>query len=137
MFKILPPLSSVIILFYNQYLAGPILSLGFAASFILLFQHKYMNKLLKYFIYTGRLSLSNYIFQSIIYSFLFYPDGLGLYGKINTWQAVMIAIFSYSLMIYISKWWLSYYRMGLLEWFCRTLTKLEFQTLKRKTRKTL
>ncbi|MBO9129441.1 DUF418 domain-containing protein [Bacillus sp. 165] len=137
MFKILPPLSSVIILFYNQYLTGPMLSLGFASLFILLFNHKYISKILKYFIYTGRLSLSNYIFQSIVYSFLFYNYGLGLYGKLNTWQAVIIAIFIYVVMIYISKWWLSYYRMGLLEWLWRTVTKLEFQTITRKNKESV
>ncbi|MEE6449240.1 DUF418 domain-containing protein [Gottfriedia acidiceleris] len=131
MFETLPPLSSVIVLFFNQFLTGPILSLSFASCFILLFKNNHFNKLLKNFEYTGRLALSNYIFQSIIYSILFYGYGLGLYGKISTWQAVAITFFIYSTQIYLSKLWLKYFRIGLLEWFWRMITKLEIHPIKK------
>ncbi|XRG81082.1 DUF418 domain-containing protein [Rossellomorea sp. GAMAL-10_SWC] len=131
MFEMLPPLSSVIVLFFNQYLTGPILSLSFASCFILLFKNKRFNKLLKNFEYTGRLALSNYIFQSIIYSILFYGYGLGLYGKISTWQGISITFVIYTIQIYLSKLWLKYFRIGLLEWLWRVITKLEIQPIKR------
>ncbi|MEH7402809.1 DUF418 domain-containing protein [Gottfriedia acidiceleris] len=131
MFEMLPPLSSVIVLFFNQYLTGPILSLSFATCFILLFKNKRFNKLLKNFEYTGRLALSNYIFQSIIYSILFYGYGLGLYGKISTWQAIAITFVIYTIQIYLSKLWLKYFRIGLLEWLWRVTTKLEILPIKR------
>lgn len=76
-------------------------------------------KLLQPFKYIGRMALSNYILQSVFCVVLFY--GFGLYDSITPSIAIIIVIVFYALQIIFSKWWLSKYRFGPLEWVWRSL----------------
>lgn len=82
--------------------------------------------------WVGRMSLSNYIFQSIISFILFYSVGFGLYGRISPLYSLLIVIVVYGLQVVGSKVWLSQFKYGPLEWLWRTLTYGKKQPLKRK-----
>ena len=67
------------------------------------------------------MAFSNYIAQSIVFAWLFFGYGLGLYGQLGTARALAIGIAVYVSQMIASAWWLRRYRFGPLEWLWRTL----------------
>jgi len=110
---------------------GPFLMLVYVMSIALLVDHQAWKLMLKPFASVGRTAFSNYIFQSIICTTLFYSYGFGLYGKVNPFLGIWISILIFILQVVLSKLWLRNYRMGPLEWVWRTITYGEVQPLKR------
>nr|WP_256521747.1 DUF418 domain-containing protein [Halobacillus sp. A5] len=88
-------------------------------------------KLLQPLSWVGRMSLSNYILQSIICFILFYSVGFGWYGEVPPLASAGIVILVFSLQVFLSKWWIHTYRYGPLEWLWRTLTYGKVQPFKR------
>ena len=74
------------------------------------------------FIPYGKMSLTNYIVQSIIGVSLFYGFGLGLYKYTGATSCLVIAIFVFIIQLSFSRWWLSSHRHGPLEWIWKKLT---------------
>ncbi len=79
---------------------------------------------------TGRMALTNYLMQSIICTTLFFSYGLGLYGKVNIWQGIIIVLAVYTVEVVWSHYWLKYFRFGPMEWLWRSLTYRKFQKMK-------
>ncbi len=79
----------------------------------------------------GQTAFSNYIFQTILATSIFYGHGLGLFGTVNYLEAVGIVILIWTIQIPLSVLWLRRYRFGPLEWVWRTLTYGERQPLRR------
>jgi uncharacterized protein len=63
------------------------------SGFVLLFQNGFFHKVLNIFSSFGRMSLSNYIMQSIIGSIIYYGFGFGLYEFTGATYSVMIGLF--------------------------------------------
>lgn len=78
----------------------------------------------------GRMALTNYLMHSIIAAVLFHSYGFGLFGQIELWQGVLIAIVVFALQIPLSAFWLTRFRFGPFEWLWRSLTYLKFQPFK-------
>ncbi|NNF83310.1 MAG: DUF418 domain-containing protein, partial [Flavobacteriaceae bacterium] len=57
--------------------------------------------------------------------------GLGYVGEIRNYQMFIIAIVVIILQMLISKWWLSKFRYGPLEWLWRSATYLKWQPFKK------
>ncbi|SIS47636.1 DUF418 domain-containing protein [Salimicrobium flavidum] len=72
--------------------------------------------------WVGRMSLTNYILQSIVSFFAFYSVGFGLYGEVTPLQSTAFVVIIFTLQIIISRWWLQKYRYGPLEWVWRSAT---------------
>ncbi len=70
----------------------------------------------------GRMSLTNYIAQSIIGVTLFYNCGFGLYDKTGATACIAIAIFIVILQTAFSRCWLTSHRQGPLENIWKRLT---------------
>ena len=100
----------------------PALSLGYAATIVLLWQNPAWQQRLMPFSYVGRMALTNYLLQSLICTTIFYSYGLGLYGKVGPLLDLFLAIAIYSLQVPFSKWWLASHRYGPMEWVWRRLT---------------
>ena len=67
----------------------------------------------------GRLALSNYLLQSLVFSTLFYGYGGGWFGAVpRAWQVAM-AIAFFLLQVLASHWWVRRFRYGPLEWLWR------------------
>ena len=81
----------------------------------------------------GRMALSNYLTQSLVFSLLFYAHGMGLWGMARTAQ-VGIALGLCALQIGLSHWWLTRYQYGPVEWAWRALTYLTWPSMRIKTR---
>jgi len=110
------------IMFTIQSIAIPALSLGYAATIVLLWQDPRWQRRLMPFSYVGRMALTNYLLQSLICTTIFYSYGLGLYGQVGPLGDLFLAIFIYSLQIPLSAWWLTRQRYGPMEWVWRRLT---------------
>ena len=72
----------------------------------------------------GRMSLTNYITQSIIGVSVFYHCGLGLYDKTGASACIAIAIIIATIQLIWSRMWLRRHRQGPLEYIWKKLTWL-------------
>lgn len=85
------------------------------SGFVLLFNNGFFNKLLNVFSPCGKMSLSNYILQSMLGSWIYYGYGLGLYKYTSSTYCIMIGIILAILQCGFSKWWMEKYKRGPLE----------------------
>ena len=120
--KCLPASSALVAIIEDQYLAGPILSLGFAAAFALAFLAHSELKAFGYFAHVGQMALTNYILQSLVLTFIAYGWGLALALQLNGFQVMGIVGVLYSGQVILSKFWLRRFRYGPLEWIWRNFT---------------
>jgi uncharacterized protein len=79
----------------------------------------------------GRMALSNYLMQSIIFAFIFYSYGLGLFGQLTPAPTAAIGVAVYLLQLWFSTEWLKRYLFGPFEWVWRSLTYGRRQPMRR------
>lgn len=118
----LGPISGLLVLGVDLALAGPVLSMGYAAALVLLARRAGWGGRLAPLAATGRMALTNYLLQSLICTTLFYRYGFGLYGEVGPAAGLLPCVGIYALQIPLSAWWLGRYRFGPLEWVWRSLT---------------
>ncbi len=98
------------------------MSLGYIGAIVLLLrQHGLWARLLSWLAPAGRMALTNYLGQSVIASLYFYGYGLGHWGVGRAWQAVFVLVV-FGLQLLSSRWWLSNFRYGPMEWLWRWAT---------------
>ncbi|MGW5952595.1 DUF418 domain-containing protein [Bacillus mycoides] len=97
----------------------------YGSTIILLFHCKKVAHLLTYMANMGKMSVSNYLAQSIITTTIFYSYGFGLYGKIGYFFGILLTIGIYTIQLFVSTYWLQKYRMGPVEYVWRLGTYLE------------
>ena len=85
------------------------------SGFVLLFQTGIFKPILNIFSPIGRMSLSNYIMQSMIGSFIYYGFGLGLYQFTGATYSLLIGIALAFVQGYFSFWWFKNHKQGPLE----------------------
>ena len=86
----------------------------------------------KWLIPFGRMTLTNYLMQTIICITIFYGVGFGLGGNMGPSLFIPIAIVIYLVQLFFSKWWLSHFNFGPFEWIWRMLTYWKWIPLKKK-----
>jgi uncharacterized protein len=70
----------------------------------------------------GKMTLTNYMMQSILAAFLFLNVGLGIFNTKPYWFYILIALLVFVIQIGFSKWWLKRYQFGPVEWIWRQLS---------------
>ncbi len=81
----------------------------------------------------GKMTLTNYMTQNLIGLLVFSGFGLGYWNTKPIWFYLLLAIFVYIIQVYFSKWWLTKYNYGPIEWIWRQLSygkKLPLKRLK-------
>lgn len=106
---------------YN-HVATPLLVFAYLALIALLQLKACLPYLRQGVMAIGRMAFSNYIGQSLLCTYIFYGQGLGLFGQLNRWQLLSLVLGIWIFQFYFSLVWLRYYRYGPLEWIWRTLT---------------
>lgn len=96
------------------------------ATFILLYQKDSVQNLFSKLIPFGKMSLTNYILQSIVGCFIYYRYGLGLVEYTGATYSLLIGIVLFVLQLYFCKWWLSKHRQGPLEYLWHKATWISF-----------
>ena len=98
-----------------------LLALGYVAGIIGIANLESGKKLLGWAAPLGRMAFTNYLAQSLIFGWIFYGYGLGLFGRLGVASALAIGIAVYIGQVFFSAWWLRRYRYGPVEWLWRTL----------------
>lgn len=70
----------------------------------------------------GRMSMTNYLSQSMIGGFLFYHWGLELYKYTGITVCYLMGIGMFFLQLFFCRWWLRSHRQGPLEWLWKKAT---------------
>ncbi len=85
------------------------------SGFTLLFQTDFFHRVLNIFSPLGRMSLSNYVMQSIIGSIIYYGFGFGLYKYTGATYSLLIGFVLATLQWAFSTWWMKNHKQGPLE----------------------
>ncbi|HQZ24230.1 MAG TPA: DUF418 domain-containing protein [Flavobacterium sp.] len=96
------------------------------STFILLYQKDSVQNLFSKLIPFGKMSLTNYILQSIVGCFIYYRYGLGLVEYTGATYSLLIGIVLFVLQLHFCKWWLSKHRQGPLEYIWHKATWISF-----------
>lgn len=98
-------------------------ALAYIALFMRLYERLRTQRWLRLFVPVGRMSLSNYLLQSVFGVALFYgwPHGPQLMGRVNGVTGIGIALGIYALQVLLSRWWLHRYGQGPVERLWRWL----------------
>lgn len=105
------------------------LTIIYIAWFTLLFQKERWQKRLMVFYEAGRMGLTTYIMQSIFGLALLSTLGFGLVGEFGAAILFLFAIGLFVIQIAISKFWLTYFNYGPIEWVWRCLTNFTWVPL--------
>ncbi|WP_235439800.1 DUF418 domain-containing protein [Paenibacillus sp. DMB20] len=105
------PLSEVL-----SSLGGQILALGYIFAFALAYAHSSKRSIIiRSFEAVGRMSLTNYLMQTVICVFIFYGFGLGLFGKLGIIPGILLALVIYAVQAAFSFYILNRFRIGPVE----------------------
>jgi uncharacterized protein len=81
-----------------------------------------LKALFEHFAIMGKMTLTNYMTQNLIGMLIFSGFGLGIWNTKPLWFYLLLALVVYILQVFISKWWLSKYNYGPVEWVWRQLS---------------
>jgi uncharacterized protein len=104
---------------FLSFLAPLLVSLGFVSGLVLLCQRPAWQCRLAVFAPAGRMTLTNYLLQSVLGWAVFFGSGLGLYLQVGPALSLPIALGLCTFKLAYSAWWLRHFRMGPLEWVWR------------------
>ena len=99
-------------------------TLVLVASFVILYPNNTFNKMVSNLRFYGKMSLTNYITQSIIGAFIYFPFGLYLAPYCGYTISLLIGIFTFLLQVRFCKWWLNKHKQGPLEYIWHKWTWL-------------
>lgn len=85
------------------------------SSFILLYQKERFRKTVSSLRFYGKMSLTNYISQSILGAIIYFPFGLYLAPHCGYSLSLLIGVVLFLLQVQFCKWWLSKHKQGPLE----------------------
>lgn len=117
--SILVPLSLII-----SSLANFAFMLMLVSGVLFMYYRTRMQSLLRKIIPYGKMSLTNYITQSIIGSFLFYHWGLGLHNHLTITASCLTGIVLFFLQWKCCDWWMKHHDHGPLEYLWKRATWL-------------
>ena len=113
-------------------LAAIALALGYGALLLLLYDRPGARRWLQLLAPLGRMALSNYLMQSVIFGWIFYGYGLGCFATMSSTHAAILGIAVYGCQAALSHLWLQRYRFGPVEWLWRSATYAAWQPLRRR-----
>lgn len=115
---------------------GPLLALGYIFGLALLLSYlSKSSKIIMAFEAVGRMSMTNYLMQTVISTTIFYGYGLGWFGKIGVLNGLLLALLIYALQAVVSSWVLRRFKNGPFERLLRMWTYWSFSGKARSGRK--
>ena len=113
--------SIYLISLFASFVAAPLLSMFYLGLIRKLVEEQ--PHLVSWMNPAGKMSLTIYILQSAITSFIFGPWSLGLFQDLQTWQVFLLAIAIWLLLCYLAAQWLKRFSQGPLEKIVSSLTR--------------
>ncbi|MGE7675633.1 DUF418 domain-containing protein [Lysinibacillus sp. NPDC094403] len=115
--------------FIDSYFSGmlmmggsQLLSIGYVCLAALIYKTRPVQLLAPAFESVGKLSLTNYLMQTIICTTVFYGYGLGLYGKLGVFGGIIFGLVLYSLQCVFSLAYFKKFKRGPFESVLRVWT---------------
>jgi uncharacterized protein len=98
------------------------LALGYASTFVILWQSDAWRARLARLAPAGRMALTNYLTHTIVAVTVFHGIGFGLMGRLGPvwWPLMVVAMISAQ--VAVSRWWLARFAFGPMEWIWRQAT---------------
>jgi len=115
---ILTPLKVIIKSLANMAFMTFLVSLVIQTYYLTNKGHKLLDKLRPY----GKMTLTNYIMQSVVGAMLFYNWGFGLHSKLGITYSFLLGILLFILQYFFCCWWMKNHRHGPLEYIWKKLT---------------
>ena len=106
------------------------LALGYAAGLVMLARSRRWQRLVRPLAAVGRMALSIYLTQTLMFSTLFYNYGFGQAGRIGPAMVLFYALVFFAIQILFANWWLRRFRYGPAEWLWRSLTYRQRQPMR-------
>ena len=107
-----------------------LLGLGYGSAIVAVYGTNALRRLSSGFAAVGRMALTSYLMQSLVYVFVLYGFGLGLLKVLGGTACVIIAVMTFGAQISFSQWWLGRYQFGPVEWLWRSLTYAKMQPIR-------
>jgi uncharacterized protein len=107
------------------------MTIAYAALFILLIHRIAGTGFLARVTATGRAAFTNYLGTSIAMTSIFYGWGLGLYGHVDRASLYLFVLGAWVVMLLWSKPWLERFHYGPFEWVWRSLARGKFQPMQK------
>ena len=80
------------------------------------------------------MALTSYLMQTFFGLILFYPFAFAFFEKTSPGVNALIAIALFLFQVLLSKWWLTYFSYGPVEWLWRSLTFFKLQPIVKKNK---
>ncbi len=103
--------------------------LGYVGMVVLMLHSNTVLSKVSVLAYAGRMALTNYLTQTVICVTLFYGFALGNWGLPRAQQLLLVLVV-YAAQIAFSRWWLSKFRYGPMEWVWRGFTYRQLPALR-------
>lgn len=95
--------------------------------FALLYHLRTFQRLMKPYLYYGRMSLTNYIVQSVIGSIIYFPFAMNLAPQIGVSASLLLGVILFVLQITFCNWWMKKFKQGPLEKLWHHLTWIKIK----------
>ena len=115
---------------YTNPLSRAGLTVGYAAGVVLVCRYGVWPRVRASLAAVGKMAFSNYIVHSLVYGFVFYGYGLGLFDRLQRYQLYFVALGMWVFSLVWSPLWLRRFRFGPLEWAWRSLTYWKRQPMR-------
>ncbi len=103
-------------------IGGPLLALGYISAFAYAYTRFSDSIMMNAFENVGKLSLTNYLIQTVICTSIFYGYGLGQFGKLGILNSIVLGLVIFSVQCVLSHWFLKHFRRGPFEFILRMWT---------------
>lgn len=79
----------------------------------------------------GKMAISAYLGQTLVFTLFFYAYGLGMYGRLGPLAGVALATVTWAFELAFARWWMQRFQLGPVEWLWRSATYLRWMPLQR------
>lgn len=111
-------------------LTAPLLAAAYAATLLQFFQTDRGRRIVALLAPAGRMSLSNYLGQSLLCVLVFTGVGFGLAGAVAPPVVILVAVAIYGVQLAVSAAWMAHFRYGPMEWLLRAWTERRWPRLR-------
>jgi uncharacterized protein len=101
---------------------APLVSFGHISVVMLVCKSGALGWITRRLAAVGRMAFSNYIFDAVVCTTIFYGYGFGLFARYGRFQLMGFVLAIWIVQLIVSPIWLERFRFGPLEWIWRTLT---------------
>ena len=109
------------------------IALFLLCAIIYLYQFTSVRRWLLFLIFAGRMTLTNYIMQSVFALVFFFGVGFGFIGHFGAFTALCIGVLFFTFQLAYSYVWLQYFTTGPVEYLWQSMIEGKWKTIRKQT----